>query len=104
MPGGCLSRLLYNLGPLPEDVVKIYLKQILSGLIYLHSLNILHRDIKGANILIDSEGTLKLGDFGCSKKYTTTNDSGFLTSAKGSLPWMAPEVVKQSGYGRKADI
>lgn len=105
LPGGSISKLLYNVGALPEITVKAYTKQILKGLKYLHSNGIIHRDLKSDNILLDSNGKLKLCDFGCSKRYENeVNESGFNNSVKGSLPWMAPEVMKQSGYGRKADI
>lgn len=105
LPGGSIARLLYNLGALPETTVRAYLIQILKGLDYLHNNGIVHRDLKGANILLDSKGNVKLSDFGCSKQYIVAdNESGFITSVKGSLPWMAPEVIKQKGYGRKADI
>ena len=105
LPGGSLSKLLYNLGALSEITVRAYLTQILKGLVYLHNSGVIHRDIKGANILLDSKGKVKLSDFGCSKQYTSgDSESGLITSLKGSLPWMAPEVIKQKGYGRKADI
>lgn len=105
LPGGSIARLLYNLGALPEVTVRAYLIQILKGLDYLHNNGIIHRDLKGANILLDSKGKAKLSDFGCSKQYIVgDSESGFITSVKGSLPWMAPEVIKQKGYGRKADI
>jgi len=105
LPGGSISRLLSNLGPLPESMVREYIRQILQGLVYLHSNKCIHRDIKGSNILLDAFGNIKLSDFGCSKKYSNSDsESGMVTSMKGSLPWMAPEVLKQTGYGRKADI
>lgn len=105
LPGGSLSKLLYNLGALSEITIRAYLIQILKGLVYLHNKGVIHRDIKGANILLDSKGKLKLSDFGCSKQYQSVDaESGFITSLIGTLPWMAPEVVKQKGYGRKADI
>ncbi|OMJ94223.1 hypothetical protein SteCoe_2711 [Stentor coeruleus] len=105
LPGGSLAKLLYNLGALSEVTVRAYLIQILKGLEYLHGNGVIHRDIKGANILLDSKGIIKLSDFGCSKQYhSIETESGFVTSLKGSLPWMAPEVIKQKGYGRKADI
>lgn len=105
LPGGSLAKLLYNLGALSEITVRAYMIQILKGLDYLHTNGVIHRDIKGANILLDSKGMVKLSDFGCSKQYTSAElESGFVTSLKGSLPWMAPEVIKQKGYGRKADI
>ena len=105
LPGGSIAKLVYNLGALPEITVRAYLIQILKGLEYLHNSGVIHRDIKGANILLNSKGKVKLSDFGCSRQYTSVdNESGFVTSVKGSLPWMAPEVIKQKGYGRKADI
>lgn len=105
LPGGSIARLLYNLGALPETTVRAYLIQILKGLDYLHNNGIVHRDLKGANILLDSKGKVKLSDFGYSKQYIVPDaESGFISSVKGSLPWMAPEVIKQKGYGRKADI
>lgn len=104
-PGGSLARLLGTLGPLPESTVRVYLRQVLEGLNYLHSKGVIHRDVKAANILLDGEGNVKLSDFGCSKQYENDEtQSGFLNSFKGSILWMAPEVLKKAGYGRKADI
>jgi mitogen-activated protein kinase kinase kinase len=75
------------------------------GLAYLHDNKVIHFDIKAANLLVDSEGTVKLADFGCSKKIEATySHSELVMSLKGSIPWMAPEVIKQTGSGRKADI
>ena len=105
LPGGNISKLLYNIGALSEKIVRQYLTQILKGLAYLHENGIIHRDLKGANIMLDSKGNAKLSDFGCSKQYQSVDlESGCVTSLKGTLPWMAPEVIKQKGYGRKADI
>lgn len=55
-------------GRFNESVIKIYTRQILIGLEYLHGNNIMHRDIKGANILVDNTGLVKLADFGASRK------------------------------------
>ncbi|KAI6690846.1 hypothetical protein NL676_027674 [Syzygium grande] len=76
--------------------------QILSGLKYLHDRNVVHRDIKCANILVHANGIVKLADFGLAK-VTTLND---VRSCKGTAFWMAPEVVnaKDPGYGLPADI
>jgi hypothetical protein len=105
LSGGSLSKLIFNLGSLPEITVKAYTRQIVEGINYLHLNGIIHRDLKGQNILLDSDGKLKISDFGASKKYENqVNESGLVQSTKGSFPWMAPEVMKQAGYGRKADV
>lgn len=62
-------------------------------------------DIKGANILVDPSGKVKLADFGCSKKFSNaTVGTANYKSIVGTPWWMAPEVIKSTGYGRAADI
>lgn len=107
VPGGSVTALLRNYGAFEETLVKNFVRQILEGLNYLHERDIIHRDIKGANILVDNKGGIKISDFGISKKV----DDNLLTgnrvnrpSLQGSVFWMAPEVVKQSAHTRKADI
>lgn len=68
VPGGSIASLLAKFGSFRESVVRVYTKQILLGLEYLHANGIIHRDIKGANILVDNTGMVKLADFGASKK------------------------------------
>ncbi|KAJ1905735.1 ATP binding, partial [Tieghemiomyces parasiticus] len=69
---------------------------------------IIHRDIKGGNILVDIKGGIKISDFGISKKIEPDEDRLSLisnrASLKGSVFWMAPEVVKKTHYTRKADV
>ena len=81
-----------------------YARQLLLGLSYLHRNNILHKDLKAENLLISNDGTLKMTDFGCSKflESSLIEDSNY--SIRGSIPWMAPEVICQTKYGPKADI
>lgn len=67
--GGSIAHLLKKFGPFREEVVRNYTRQILLGLQYLHDHNIVHRDIKGGNVLIDDVGTVKLADFGASRKF-----------------------------------
>ncbi|KAM0835560.1 hypothetical protein ACQ4PT_062854 [Festuca glaucescens] len=68
VPGGSIQSLLGKLGSFPEAVIRKYTRQILQGLEYLHINAIIHRDIKGANILVDNKGCIKLADFGASKQ------------------------------------
>ena len=107
VPGGSLASMLKQFGPLKEALMRKYASQILSGLAYLHGKGIIHRDIKGANVLVNESGIVKLADFGCSKQLqgmVTTSLDDSLKALRGSIPWMAPEVVRQSGHGRKADV
>ncbi|KAA8545390.1 hypothetical protein F0562_020174 [Nyssa sinensis] len=93
---------LYQKHHLQDTHVSAYTRQILSGLKYLHDQHVVHRDIKCANILVDTTGSVKLADFGLAKA-TKMNDA---KSFKGTAFWMAPEVVnqKKTGYGLAADI
>ncbi|KAM3854180.1 mitogen-activated protein kinase kinase kinase 2 isoform 2-T3 [Vipera latastei] len=105
MPGGSIKDQLKAYGALTENVTRKYTRQILEGVHYLHSNMIVHRDIKGANILRDPAGNVKLGDFGASKRLQTICLSGTgMKSATGTPYWMSPEVISGEGYGRKADI
>ncbi|KAG8987136.1 ATP binding, partial [Tulasnella sp. 427] len=109
VPGGSITTLLKNYGAFEESLVKIWVRQILTGLNYLHEKGIIHRDIKGANILVDNRGGIKISDFGISKKIEdvdvlANNARGHRASLQGSVFWMAPEVVKQTGHSAKADI
>ncbi|XP_045820998.1 mitogen-activated protein kinase kinase kinase 1-like [Trifolium pratense] len=93
---------LYQSYHLNDSQVSAYTRQILNGLKYLHERDVVHRDIKCANILVDVNGSVKLADFGLAKA-TKLND---VKSSKGSPYWMAPEVVnlRNQGYGLAADI
>ncbi|KAE8283488.1 Mitogen-activated protein kinase kinase kinase 3 [Larimichthys crocea] len=105
MPGGSVKDQLKAYGALTENVTRKYTRQILEGMSYLHSNMIVHRDIKGANILRDSVGNVKLGDFGASKRLQTICMSGTgIRSVTGTPYWMSPEVISGEGYGRKADV
>jgi mitogen-activated protein kinase kinase kinase len=114
VPGGSVASMLVNYGPLGESLIANFVRQILTGLAYLHSKDIIHRDIKGANILVDNKGSVKISDFGISKRVEAASSnsttgkkagaSGNRVSLQGSVFWMAPEVVKQTAYTRKADI
>ncbi|WVZ60219.1 hypothetical protein U9M48_010270 [Paspalum notatum var. saurae] len=98
---GSLST-LYQKYKLRESQVSAYTRQILNGLVYLHERNVVHRDIKCANILVHANGSVKLADFGLAKEMSKIN---MLRSCKGSVYWMAPEVINPKKlYGPSADI
>jgi mitogen-activated protein kinase kinase kinase len=107
VPGGSIAGMLKQYNTFQEPLVRNFTRQILEGLCYLHARNIIHRDIKGANILVDNRGAVKISDFGVSKKtnFNGMNSApGTRTSLQGSVFWMAPEVVRQSGQSLKSDI
>lgn len=107
VPGGSVTALLRNYGAFEETLVKNFCRQILQGLSYLHERGIIHRDIKGANILVDNKGGVKISDFGISKKMdmqALAGNRAHRPSLQGSVFWMAPEVVKQTTHTEKADI
>ena len=102
VPGGSIASLLRRFGRFEESVICVYTRQILIGLDYLHAQLTVHRDIKGANILVEKSGRIKLADFGMAK--TLVEQMSATRSFKGSAFWMAPEVIRQKGHGVAADI
>lgn len=105
MPSGSIKGVLTKFGAYGVGLVRKYTRQILEGLDFLHSEKIVHRDVKGANILIDGQGDAKLADFGACRELEALQNTvtGGLRSIHGSVYWMAPEVMKFKA-GRRSDI
>ncbi|KAF9738706.1 hypothetical protein PMIN06_009610 [Paraphaeosphaeria minitans] len=97
---GSLHSVCKKFGKFPEPLVGLFMSQVLQGLQYLHEQGVIHRDIKGANILTTKEGLVKLADFGVATKQSGLDDP----SVVGTPYWMAPEVIEMSGATTAADI
>ena len=107
VPGGSIASLLHRFGPLGDSVTRVYTRQILIGLDYLHSQRVVHRDIKGANILVEKSGRIKLADFGMAKmlEFVDIERNNHAKKAiKGSAYWMAPEVIRKSEVTLGCDV
>lgn len=103
--GGSVASCLQAHGRFEEPLVRSITTQVLSGLAYLHSKGILHRDMKADNLLIDLDGVCKITDFGISTKSNRNAYDNFVgTSMKGTIFWMAPEVVDSQGEGYSAKV
>ncbi|XP_052115831.1 serine/threonine-protein kinase BLUS1 isoform X2 [Arachis duranensis] len=108
MAGGSCLHILKAAHPdgFEEVVIATILREVLKGLEYLHHHGHIHRDVKSGNILIDSRGAIKLGDFGVSACLFDSGDRQRTRNTFVGTPcWMAPEVMEQlHGYNFKADI
>ncbi|KIP02523.1 hypothetical protein PHLGIDRAFT_130695 [Phlebiopsis gigantea 11061_1 CR5-6] len=98
---GSLHNICKRFGKFPETLVGVYVLQVLEGLLYLHDQGVIHRDIKGANILTNKDGCVKLADFGVAQN---TAGAAKDNEVVGSPYWMAPEVIEQSGATTASDI
>lgn len=118
VPGGSLENMLRTFGPLPIPVVVQYARQILEGLWYIHENGVVHRDIKGGNILLTVTGTVKIADFGSAVSIAAGNSRSVtpevsigegskkpvVNSGCGTPQWMAPEVIRGETMLPAADI
>lgn len=99
--GGSIGHLLRKYGRLDEDVAKFLTIQMFQGLSYIHSKGLLHCDLKADNLLLETNGILKISDFGISK---STQDLTSKMAFQGTIFWMAPEIINDKKYDKKVDI
>ncbi|KAG5511402.1 hypothetical protein JKF63_07365 [Porcisia hertigi] len=105
--GGTLTSFVAKFKSIPLKTLQQWVYQIVCGVKYLHECGIIHRDIKGDNVLVSVDGIVKLADFGCSKAIDDVCSATHGCSTMIGTPyWMAPEVIKceSGGYGTKSDI
>uniref|UniRef100_A0A2K5DAF2 Mitogen-activated protein kinase kinase kinase kinase n=1 Tax=Aotus nancymaae TaxID=37293 RepID=A0A2K5DAF2_AOTNA len=103
--GGSLQEIYHATGPLEERQIAYVCREALKGLHHLHSQGKIHRDIKGANLLLTLQGDVKLADFGVSGELTASVAKR--RSFIGTPYWMAPEVAaveRKGGYNELCDV
>ena len=100
--GGDLGDHLEKLGIFSEQKCKFYTAEIILALQELHKRNIIFRDLKPENVLLDCTGHIKLIDFGLSKNNVKFKDKG-TKSFCGSVAYVAPEMLKKTGHGKAID-
>lgn len=98
VPGGELFTHLRRAHKFTPDVTRFYLANIILALIYLHSFNIIYRDLKPENLLLDPCGYLRLTDFGFAK---VVDDRTWTLC--GTPEYLAPEIIQSEGHGKAAD-
>ncbi|CAN1175817.1 Serine/threonine-protein kinase STY17 [Linum perenne] len=102
MPGGSLYDYLHkNHDSLKLSQLLKFAIDVSKGMEYLHQNNIIHRDLKTANLLMDADNVVKVADFGIAR---FQNQGGVMTAETGTYRWMAPEVINHQPYDQKADV
>lgn len=112
--GGALGDLVRSLGPRPEDFARTVLVQLVNALNYVHSLDLVHRDVKPGNVFLDEPECdhrrvhVRLGDFGLARKHTHERGgdpaAAMMNTFCGSPMFMAPEILSRQTYGRDVDF
>lgn len=101
MPEGTLKDKIEEFGAFQEDLCAALGEQVLKGLEYLHEQQVLHRDLKCGNLLLDVSGRVKISDFGCSRWIAK---EVLAMSLVGSPFWLPPELLIGAPYDQSADI
>ena len=101
MHGGSMLSFLHKNAPLKLSQIVKYSIGVALGLDYLHKINIVHRDVKTANLLMDENDVVKIADFGVAR---VMSKDGAMTAETGTYRWMAPEVIAHQLYNHKCDV
>lgn len=101
-PGGDLGESIKKKGKLTEPVARNYMAEVLVALDYLHRKNIIYRDLKPDNCVIDNDGHARITDFGLAKENVVDINSG-AKSFCGSTTYMSPEMLRKQGHGKSVD-
>ncbi|KAH9406222.1 Dedicator of cytokinesis protein 2, partial [Tyrophagus putrescentiae] len=101
-PYGQLYELLKSGRQIPPGLIVEWARQIASGMHYLHHHRIIHRDLKSPNVLISFNDTLKISDFGTSRRWT--DDRSTKMTFAGTVAWMAPEIIRNEPCSEKVNV
>ncbi len=104
LPGGSLAERLAKEGPFSPAQVEDVALHVLEALAYLHAHDIVHRDVKPANILLDEEGSLRLADLGVAKSLAPAADATRTVLTPGSPAYMSPEQIQNVEVGPPSDL
>ena len=104
MPGTTLQDELVANGPLPTTTAVDFIIDVIDGLIAAHKLNFIHRDVKPSNCFIDTDGRVKIGDFGLSKNLVTDVDLTRTGAFMGTPSFAAPEQIRGGEVDHRTDI
>jgi serine/threonine protein kinase len=99
--GGDIGHVLQREKRLTEEAARVYLAEVLLAIEELHSREIIYRDLKPDNVVLDDQGHAMLTDFGLSKEGVSDSDSTL--SFCGSVAYLAPEMLRRSGHGKSVD-